>query len=141
MSLYDKTKRRKTGTFSFSPTQLLLTSQVDVRRKAECPRASSPSRQFGILIQRDAAEFAVVFCEMNGGHDDVVVRDAVGAEAGDQIVDLAKDAFNGGGPFAVADADALRNLDALTGLQACERLLNGGIEFAGRQQDFLGAHD
>src|SRR5262249_27078290 len=95
------------------------------------PPTRSSSNHLRVFVKRDAAEFAVVLGEMNGGHDDVVVGDAVGAEAGDQIVDLAEDTFDGGGPLAVADADALRDLDALAGLQACERLLDGRTQFAG----------
>ena len=60
-----------------------------------------------MLVQRNACQFAVVFCEVHNRHHDVVFRRPFGRQAGRQVIDAAKDAFNLRRPNAGADPNSL----------------------------------
>src|SRR5207249_2143840 len=86
-----------------------------------------------VLVEGDAGQFAVVLGEVDGDDDDVVLRHAVGGQAGDEEVDDAKRALDDGGPgLARVDAHRLGDPDARAGLELAQERRQGGAHRARR---------
>src|SRR5258707_1072040 len=81
-----------------------------------------------LFIERNAAQFAVFFGEVDGNDNDVVLGKALGGEARGQEAHVSKGARNRGWPFSIADANDLRQADLLSRFQF------------GKQFGQLGAH-
>src|SRR5439155_18758692 len=80
--------------------------------------------------------------EVDGDDDDVVLGDAVGGQAGGEVVDAAEDALDGVLPFGgTADAHVLRDADALPRLEAVEEADQLGTKGARRGPENRFAHE
>src|SRR5262249_49855524 len=91
-----------------------------------------------VFVHRHAAEFAVVLGEMDRGHDDIVLRHALGRQPSAQIVHFAENSGDSGGPFLAADADGLRQADALAGPELLEQSGEGQVDLPCRGANRLG---
>ena len=64
-------------------------------------------------IEGDAAQFAVIFGELDGDDDNVVLRNAVGCQPGGQELEVAIDSLHLRRPLLAADTNRLRDANAL----------------------------
>ena len=85
-----------------------------------------------LFIERDAAEFAIVFREVNGRHDDIVLGHSVRGQPRDQVIDGAEGAGGRRMPRLIANADGLGDPDALSGPQSRQERRQLGIHWTRR---------